>query len=118
MSHGHLGYNVLAPRSRLYQGPFGRICPDLPPAKVLDADGQEIKDEATLDAHLREIADNRMSERPGVEPGDLLDKVAELEAEFSSDIPAGYTYFGQFIDHDITFDPASLLMRRNDPNGR
>ena len=21
------------------------------------------------------------------------------------DIPAGYTYFGQFVDHDLTFDP-------------
>jgi hypothetical protein len=30
------------------------------------------------------------------------------------DIPAAYTYFGQFIDHDITFDPASSLQRRND----
>jgi hypothetical protein len=31
-------------------------------------------------------------------------------------IPAGYTYLGQFIDHDITFDPASQLMRDNDPD--
>jgi hypothetical protein len=23
-------------------------------------------------------------------------------------VPAGYTYFGQFIDHDITFDPTPL----------
>jgi hypothetical protein len=30
-------------------------------------------------------------------------------------IPAGYTYFGQFVDHDITFDPASVLERDNDP---
>lgn len=29
-------------------------------------------------------------------------------------IPAGYTYLGQFIDHDITFDPASSLERLND----
>lgn len=29
-------------------------------------------------------------------------------------LPAGYTYFGQFIDHDLTFDPASSLQRRND----
>ena len=117
MSHGHLSYNVLAPRSRLYQGPFGRICPDLPPAKVLDAHGQEIKDEATLDAHLRDIADKRMSERPGEEPGDLLDEVPELEAEFSSEIPAGYTYFGQFIDHDITLDLTSLGEKMRDPTG-
>lgn len=28
--------------------------------------------------------------------------------------PVGYTYFGQFIDHDLTFDPASSLQRKND----
>ncbi|MFC7494647.1 MULTISPECIES: peroxidase family protein [unclassified Nocardioides] len=32
------------------------------------------------------------------------------------DIPAGYTYFGQFIDHDLTFDPVSSLTRQNDPD--
>ena len=31
-------------------------------------------------------------------------------------IPAGYTYFGQFVDHDITFDPTSALQRQNDPD--
>jgi hypothetical protein len=30
-------------------------------------------------------------------------------------IPAGYTYLGQFVDHDITFDPTSELDRLNDP---
>lgn len=34
----------------------------------------------------------------------------------NSNIPAGYTYFGQFITHDITFDPTSSLMRFNDPD--
>src|ERR1700747_3580135 len=33
-----------------------------------------------------------------------------------SSIPALYTYLGQFIDHDITFDPASSLQKQNDPN--
>jgi hypothetical protein len=32
-----------------------------------------------------------------------------------SGIPALYTYLGQFIDHDITFDPMSSLMKENDP---
>lgn len=30
--------------------------------------------------------------------------------------PAGYTYLGQFVDHDITFDPASSLQKQNDPD--
>lgn len=32
-------------------------------------------------------------------------------------LPAGYTYLGQFIDHDITFDPVSLLTGATDPDG-
>lgn len=28
----------------------------------------------------------------------------EPDAEDNRDIPAGYTYFGQFVDHDLTFD--------------
>lgn len=31
--------------------------------------------------------------------------------------PVGYTYFGQFVDHDITFDPQSSLTKKNDPEG-
>ncbi|MCP1146087.1 peroxidase family protein [Lysinibacillus endophyticus] len=31
-------------------------------------------------------------------------------------IPSGFTFFGQFIDHDITFDPTSSLEHQNDPN--
>jgi Animal haem peroxidase len=33
----------------------------------------------------------------------------------NTEIPAGFTYLGQFIDHDITFDPLSKLDRPNDP---
>jgi hypothetical protein len=34
-----------------------------------------------------------------------------------SGIPALYTYLGQFVDHDLTFDPASSLQQQNDPDG-
>ena len=37
------------------------------------------------------------------------------ETTETSDIPAGYGIFGQFIDHDITFDPTSDIDARNDP---
>jgi hypothetical protein len=33
-----------------------------------------------------------------------------------SSIPAGYTYFGQFVDHDITFDVSSSLDAATDAN--
>jgi hypothetical protein len=32
-------------------------------------------------------------------------------------IKAGYTFLGQFIDHDMTFDPSSILERQIDPGG-
>lgn len=31
-------------------------------------------------------------------------------------IPAGYTFFFQFMAHDMTFDPTSYIQRLNDPN--
>lgn len=31
-------------------------------------------------------------------------------------IPAGYTYLGQFVDHDLTFDAATLHDRERDPD--
>src|SRR5262249_40927011 len=40
---------------------------------------------------------------------------SETDDEENFGIAAGYTYLGQFIDHDITFDPASSLQRQNDP---
>ena len=33
-----------------------------------------------------------------------------------STIPSGYTYFGQFVDHDITLDVSSSLDKLQDPN--
>nr|WP_316641090.1 heme peroxidase family protein [uncultured Roseateles sp.] len=37
-------------------------------------------------------------------------------ADENPKVAAGYTYLGQFIDHDITFDPTSSLQRLNDPD--
>jgi hypothetical protein len=35
--------------------------------------------------------------------------------EDNAGLPAGFTFLGQFIDHDITFDPTSSLEKQNDP---
>jgi heme peroxidase len=55
------------------------------------------------DALLKEIA-AEMVDTPGSRGRD------------NPDIPAGYTYFGQFIDHDITFDKTPAFDRINDPD--
>ncbi len=75
--------------------------------------------EHELDAHFLDFANTQMIEAPGVTPQDIAgnnDEIARLDAAFGAEkTPAGYTYFGQFVDHDITFDPASSLVRQNDP---
>jgi hypothetical protein len=79
------------PGSRLFEGKFGRMF-RLPPF-VPD------------DARIKEIA-GLMTEGDAGRDDDLD----------NPRIPAGYTYLGQFIDHDVTFDTASSLDRQNDPD--
>lgn len=85
------------PTSPFYQGPFGRMF------RALPAWVPEKQQSTDIDSFLLSIANSRMTEAPNPGP--------------DSAIPAGYTYFGQFVDHDITFDPVSELMRENDPSG-
>jgi len=90
----------LVPHSVLREGRYGRMFRDLPPLEIADGDlGQ-------LDA-LAELM---------LEPEELDDGSEELDTKFDGPIPAGFTYFGQFIDHDITFDPVSSLQRLADPD--
>ena len=44
----------------------------------------------------------------------MLSRAPNQQLE-NDDIPAGFTYLGQFIDHDITFDPTSKRDANNDP---
>jgi hypothetical protein len=80
------------PRSSLNEGRFGRLFRRLSPAPELG------------DKQIRDLAES-MREPKGA--GAKLD---------NPKIPSGYTYFGQFVDHDLTFDPVSSLQRRNDPD--
>ena len=51
-----------------------------------------------------------------VQPREREKPEGEEDDDENTAIPAGYTYLGQFIDHDLTFDPASSLQRQNDPD--
>lgn len=60
-----------------------------------------------------------IDESSGKSPTDLAaDETNARAAEtgFDSQLPAGYTYFGQFVDHDITLDVTSLSESEIDPD--
>lgn len=110
-AHSHGGGvrgDAVPHRSAQFTGRFGRLFRDLPPADWPDA-------------VLRALG-LAMTAAPETDPADPAMPAAAPETdeilqddEENSGIPAGYTYFGQFVDHDITFDPASTLMKLNDP---
>lgn len=83
------------PRHRSYEGRFGRLFQDL---------AKEPAHDPTSEADVAELRGIAAAMRENA--GDGAD---------NSRIPAGYVYLGQFVDHDITFDPTSQLSRRNDP---
>ncbi|MFP5362938.1 MAG: peroxidase family protein [Thermoleophilia bacterium] len=78
------------PLSPLHEGRFGRMFRDPQPLRP---------DDAALAALAK-----------------LVKESGSAAAGDNAKIPAGYTYLGQFIDHDLTFDPSSSLQRDNDPD--
>ncbi|HEX2073615.1 MAG TPA: heme peroxidase family protein [Geodermatophilus sp.] len=47
-----------------------------------------------------------------------LSDVKDSDVEFDNlGIPAGYIYFGQFVDHDMTLDQTPLSQQQQDPRG-
>src|SRR4051794_34955442 len=88
----------VAPRSVFLEGRFGRLFRTLP--------GFTPSSEPLTALAARML-----------EPPDPGDQGGDEDEGLDGPIPAGYTYLGQFIDHDITFDPVSSLQRQNDPDG-
>ena len=71
-------------------GMFGRMFPDLEPLAVDDGPLQELA-EAMTDPDPASAAGNNVS------------------------VPAGFTYLGQFVDHDITLDLTAIGEKEADP---
>lgn len=47
-----------------------------------------------------------------------LNDVKDSDVAFDNPgVPAGYIYFGQFVDHDMTLDKTPLTQQRQDPRG-
>lgn len=99
------------PLSRLHEGRFGRLFRKLDPAPAYGSSSEE--NLAALTALAEQMRDQPAApDQPAGwgSPGAPADTGDNLE------IASGYTYFGQFVDHDITFDPLSQLQAKNDPD--
>ena len=88
------------PTSPVFQGRFGRMFRSLPAAKYGLTDEDSRAALKVLGAAMTSTFD---PPKDGNDPEE-------------SGIPALYTYFGQFVDHDITFDPMTTLIQHSDPD--
>ncbi|MGZ2454802.1 hypothetical protein ACVIRO_007619 [Rhizobium ruizarguesonis] len=96
-------------RSSLFEGRFGRIFRELAPAHHTK--------EQLLALGAAMTADPEVTDETPPRPKAAAETVEHIQDdEENAGVDAGYTYLGQFIDHDITFDPASMLMQQNDPD--
>ena len=73
-------------------GMFGRMFPKLEPLRITDA-------------KLEDLAKAMVDSSPGSPEGN------------NDEIPSGFTYLGQFVDHDISLDMTSLGDKEKDPLG-
>ena len=102
--------------SRVFEGRFGRMFRSLPAAEFETADLTELATLMSADPETEPIP-APVPGGPTVRPTSAEETNDRIQdGEENTGIPAGYTYLGQFIDHDITFDPASSLQKRNDPD--
>jgi len=93
-------------RSPQFQGRFGRMFRSLPPARFGRTEEENVENLTTLGF--------QNAKKSGMSA--LFDPPTDGPDPEEGGIPALYTYLGQFIDHDITFDPASSLQAQDDPD--
>ena len=111
MSHGSADNGVTTPSSTFYdRGRFGRLFPTLPAFSA---------DTPTIRAALIEIGQPggiMDAADPPRSPIELItDPTLSEHNPNNPELTAGFTFLGQFLDHDMTFDPTSSLARRQDP---
>jgi len=103
--------------SSVQSGKFGRMFRWLEPAQSPQgpSEQQQVQDVMAGLAALMVTTEFRDNLDNGDPTPDAPITKAE-PADENPNVAAGYTYFGQFVDHDITFDPVSSLQRQNDPD--
>lgn len=110
--HGVYPHDIVPPKSKYFDsGRFGRMFGKLP---AFSSDTPEIR------AALLEIgkaggimdAKDKLSEGPVKL---ITEPALSAKNPNNTTLTAGFTFLGQFLDHDMTFDPTSSLERQSDP---
>lgn len=112
MRHGHAYQNVVPFLSKYFdKGKFGRIFSNLP---AFAPDTPKVRSALVDMGKKGGIMDAKDDlTKPSVEL--IIDPELQINNPNAPSITAGMTFFGQFVDHDITFDPTSSLERQVDP---
>ena len=110
--HGAMYQDIIPYTSRYYdQGKFGRLFPSLPAFAQDTPKVREALKDMGKKGGIMDAKDDLTQD-----PIHLITK-PELQKDNPNSpvMAAGMTFLGQFIDHDITFDPTSSLERQADP---
>lgn len=111
-SHGSaFTTDFISPRSRYYDsGKFGRLFGALPPFAADNPSTRQALLELGQPGGIMDAQD------PAASPKDLIILPAlNIHNVNNPRMTAGMTFLGQFLDHDMTFDPTSSLERQADP---
>jgi hypothetical protein len=111
VAHGDADSGQPTPRSTFYDtGRFGRLFPALPP---FSADVPLIRDALS---ELGAVGGPMDAQDDLSDPVTLItDPAKSAHNPNNPTLTAGFTFLGQFLDHDMTFDPTSSLARAQDP---
>ncbi|MGZ8411719.1 MAG: peroxidase family protein [Gemmatirosa sp.] len=110
--HGNYPRDIVPPRSTYYDaGRFGRMFGNLPPFAPDTPAVRDVLLEIGLAGGIMDAGDDLTAD-----PVTLITDPAQFRDNPDNPrMTAGMTFLGQFIDHDITFDPTSSLERQVDP---
>ena len=116
--HGHQtlgGENP--PKSTYYeQGKFGRLFPTLPPFATDTPAVRNALMELGKNGGIMDAADEMdIVTNPNLARDLITDPALNVDNPNNPALSAGMTFLGQFLDHDMTFDPTSSLERQADP---
>jgi hypothetical protein len=110
--HGLHPHDVIPPRSRYFAaGRFGRMFGELPP---FASDTPQVRHALLKIGEAGGLMDANDDLSQG--PRQLItDQNLQINNPDNPRMGAGMTFLGQFLDHDMTFDPTSSLERQVDP---